>query len=72
MATPRTLRGFSLLELLVAMVVLSLVIGIATYAYAMFVRHWDGQLGRYDAAQAQYQRLEWLAAALEDTLPYLV
>ena len=72
MATPRTLRGFSLLELLVAMAVLSLVIGIATYAYAMFIRHWDGQLGRYDVAQAQYQRLEWLATALEDTLPYIV
>lgn len=72
MAAPRTLRGFSLLELLVAMAVLSLVIGIATYAYAMFIRHWDGHLGRYDVAQSQYQRLEWLTAALEDTLPYLV
>lgn len=72
MAAPRTLKGFSLLELLVAMAVLSMVVGIATYAYAMFTRHWDGQLGRYDVAQAQYQRLEWLAAALEDTLPYLV
>ena len=72
MATPRTLRGFSLLELLVAMVVLSLVIGIATYAYGMFIRHWDGQLGRFNMAQTQYQRLEWLATALEDTLPYLV
>jgi prepilin-type N-terminal cleavage/methylation domain-containing protein len=72
MATPRTLRGFSLLELLVAVAVLSLVVGITTYAYALFVRQWDGHLGRYDAAQAQYQRLEWLAAALEDTLPYVV
>jgi prepilin-type N-terminal cleavage/methylation domain-containing protein len=72
MATPRTLKGFSLLELLVAVAVLSLVIGIATYAYALFVRQWDGHLGRYDVAQAQYQRLEWLAAALEDTLPYIV
>lgn len=72
MAAPRTLRGFSLLELLVAVAVLSLVIGIATYGYAMFIRQWDGHLGRYDEAQSQYQRLEWLAAALEDTLPYVV
>jgi len=72
MATPRSLKGFSLLEMLVAMTVLSMVIGISTYAYSMFIRQWDGHLGRFDEAQAQYQRLEWLAAALEDTLPYVV
>ena len=72
MASPRKLSGFSLLEMLVAVVVLSMVIGISTYAYSMFIRQWDGHLGRFDEAQAQYQRLEWLAAALEDTLPYLV
>lgn len=72
MATPRALRGFSLLEMLVAVAVLSMVIGVSTYAYAMFIRQWDGHLGRFDEAQAQYQRLEWLAAALQDTLPYVV
>lgn len=72
MAAPRLLKGFSLLEMLVAVTVLSMVIGLATYAYAMFIRQWDGHLGRFDEAQAQYQRLEWLAAALQDTLPYVV
>ena len=70
MATPATLKGFSLLEMLVAILVLSIVIGISTYAYSMFIRQWDGHLGRFDEAAAQYQRLEWLSAALEDTLPY--
>jgi prepilin-type N-terminal cleavage/methylation domain-containing protein len=72
MASPRTLKGFSLLEMLVAITVLSMVIGLSTYAYAMFTRQWEGHLGRFDEAQAQYQRYEWLAAALEDTLPYMV
>ncbi|MDH3535780.1 MAG: prepilin-type N-terminal cleavage/methylation domain-containing protein [Gammaproteobacteria bacterium] len=72
MATPRTLKGFSLLEMLVAVVVLSMVIAISTYAYSLFIRQWDGHLGRFDEAQAQYQRLDWLAAAMADTLPYLV
>lgn len=72
MATPRKLRGFSLLEMLVAVVVLSMVIGISTYAYSLSIRQWDGNLGRFDESQAQYQRLEWLATALQDTLPYLV
>jgi prepilin-type N-terminal cleavage/methylation domain-containing protein len=72
MAAPRKLRGFSLLEMLVAVVVLSMVIGISTYAYSLFIRQWDGHLGRFDESQAQYQRLEWLATALQDTLPYMV
>lgn len=72
MATPRSLKGFSLLEMLVAITVLSMVIGISTYAYSLFMRQWDGHLGRFDEAQAQYQRLDWLASALEDTLPYIV
>lgn len=69
---PRRRRGFSLLEMLVAIIVLSIVIGTSTFAYSLFVREWDGHLGRFDEAQAQYQRLEWLATALEDTLPYTV
>lgn len=72
MAAPRSLKGFSLLEMLVAVTVLSMVIGISTYAYALFIRQWDGHLGRFDEAQARYQRLEWLAASLQDTLPYVV
>jgi prepilin-type N-terminal cleavage/methylation domain-containing protein len=72
MAASRALRGFTLVEMLVALVVLSLVIGISTYAYALFARQWDGKLGRFEQAQAEYQRLEWLAAALQDTLPYVV
>lgn len=72
MVSPRAVRGFSLLEMLVSVAVLSIVIGISTYAYSMFMRQWDGHLGRFDEAQAQYQRLEWLDAALEDTLPYAV
>lgn len=72
MVAPRTVRGFSLLEMLVSVVVLSIVIGISTFAYSMFMRQWDGHLGRFDEAQSQYQRLEWLATALMDTLPYVV
>jgi prepilin-type N-terminal cleavage/methylation domain-containing protein len=72
MASPAALKGFSLLEMLVAITVLSMVIGLSTYSYAIFIRQWDGHLGRFDKAQAQYQRFDWLAAALEDTLPYVV
>ncbi len=72
MAAPRALRGFTLVEMLVALVVLSLVIGISTYAYSLISRQWDGKLGRFEQAQAEFQRLDWLAASLEDTLPYVV
>jgi prepilin-type N-terminal cleavage/methylation domain-containing protein len=72
MASGRSLKGFTLIEMLVSMVVLILVIGLATYGYSLFIRHWDGRLAGFERAQAEYQRLEWLAAALEDTLPYIV
>ncbi|MEJ2602777.1 MAG: prepilin-type N-terminal cleavage/methylation domain-containing protein [Gammaproteobacteria bacterium] len=72
MAAPRAIRGFTLVEMLVSLTILSAVIGMATYSYSFFMRYWDGRLGRFAEAQAAYQRLDWLAAALQDTLPYVV
>jgi len=65
-------RGFTLIELLVALTIFGMVVGIATYGYSLFSRHWDGRLGRFQQAQDQYQRLDLVVAALENTLPYVV
>jgi prepilin-type N-terminal cleavage/methylation domain-containing protein len=65
-------RGFTLVELLIAMAILGMVIGIATYGYSLFMRHWEGQLGRFDATLAQAQRLDLVFAAMENTLPWVV
>jgi prepilin-type N-terminal cleavage/methylation domain-containing protein len=72
MGTPAPVKGFTLIELLVALAIFGMVIGIAGYGYALFTRDWEGRLGRFEQAQHQYQRLDLVIAALEDTLPYVV
>jgi prepilin-type N-terminal cleavage/methylation domain-containing protein len=72
MATQVKARGFTLVELLIALAIFGMVVGIASYGYSLFTRHWEGRLGRFDRAQSQYQRLDLVVAALEDTLPYVV
>ena len=72
MGTHAKVRGFTLIELLIALTIFGMVIGIATYGYALFSRSWEGRLGRFQQAQDQYQRLDLVVAALENTLPYVV
>lgn len=72
MGTHAPVRGFTLIELLVALAIFGMVVGIASYGYALYTRHWEGRLGRFERAQDQYQRLDLVVAALEDTLPYVV
>lgn len=72
MAAARRLRGFTLVELLVAVAILGLVVGVATYGFSLFSRHWEARLGDFDRAQARFQRLDLVAGALEDTLPWAV
>jgi len=72
MGTHAKVRGFTLIELLIALTIFGMVIGIATYGYSLFSRHWDGRLGQFQRAQDQYQRLDLVVAALENTLPYVV
>jgi prepilin-type N-terminal cleavage/methylation domain-containing protein len=72
MGTHAKVRGFTLIELLIALTIFGMVIGIATYGYSLFSRHWEGRLGHFQQAQDQYQRLDLVVAALENTLPYVV
>jgi len=72
MAAPVRAKGFTLIELLIALAIFGMVVGIASYGYSLFTRHWEGRLGRFEQAQAQFQRLDLVIAALEDTLPYVV
>ena len=72
MGTHAKVRGFTLIELLIALTIFGMVVGIATYGYSLFSRSWEGRLGRFQQAQDQYQRLDLVVAALENTLPYVV
>ena len=41
-------QGFSLVELLVAMVILSLIVLVSTQSFALFTQRWDGRLEHFD------------------------
>ena len=70
MAAPLRLKGFTLVELLVAVAIFGMVVGVASYGFSLFSRHWDGRVGSFERTQGQYQRLDLVTAALEDTLPW--
>jgi len=65
-------RGFTLIELLISISVMSMVIGISTYAFSLFTRNWDGQTGSFDRAAGQLQRIQLLNGAIRDSVAWLV
>lgn len=69
---PLRAAGFTLVELLIAIAIFGMAVGIASFGYALFTQHWDSRLGRFERAQSQYQRLDLVVTALENTLPYVV
>lgn len=72
MVTRRRLGGFTLIELLIAMAILALVIGLSTFAFSLYSRHWDGLRSDFERKSGQMQRIELVARALRDALPWVV
>lgn len=65
-------RGFSLVELLVALTIFSLVIFIATFAYKNFSRYWEDNLGHFDRSFAQAKGINILQSSIADTMAYVL
>ena len=64
--------GFSLVELLVSMVLLSTIVMLASYSYSQFAKYWNGRLDNFDAVFLEL-RDEWLLAdILSNIQPYVV
>lgn len=72
MAASSRVTGFTLIELLISITVMSMVIGIATFAFSLFSRHWDTRIGDFDLAAGQLQRVELFYRAVRDAAPWLV
>lgn len=65
-------RGFTLVELLISITVLSMVIGIATFAFSLFSRNWQGKTGDFELAAGQLQRVELLNGVIRDAAAWFV
>lgn len=65
-------RGFTLIELLIAVTIMSLVIGLASYAFSLFSSHWQRPRAEFTRAAGQLQRVDLLVRALTDALPWAV
>jgi len=64
--------GFSLVELLVSMVLLSTIVMLASYSYSQFAKYWDGRLGKFDSVFLEL-RDEWLLSDILSSIhPYVV
>lgn len=71
-AREQLIKGFTLVELLVVMAIMSLLIGSATYAFSLFSRHWEERNEGFERELGQLQRLELVSEAVEDAIPWTV
>lgn len=72
MVTRVRLKGFTLIELLISITILGMLFGISSYAFSMFTRYWDGRLGDVGQSLAQFQRLQLVRAAVENSVAWVV
>ncbi|WP_088331527.1 prepilin-type N-terminal cleavage/methylation domain-containing protein [Lacimicrobium sp. SS2-24] len=64
--------GFSLIELLVALTLLTLIIFIGSYGYQTFSRYWGDELGDFGASYGKSRGLTIVVEAIKGIKPYLV
>jgi len=65
-------QGFTLVEMLVSMVLLSMVLLIASKAYALFSDRWNGRLGHFNQSVTQAKQLILVQDTLKSIISYVV
>ena len=65
-------QGFTLVETLIAMVILMSLIFTANYTYSFYTRYWSGKLGQFDQSLFTARGLLQLKQAVESAIPYVV
>jgi prepilin-type N-terminal cleavage/methylation domain-containing protein len=68
----RRASGFTLIEMLVSMALLSLIIMIASGAYALFNQNWHGRLGHFNQTSNLTRHLILVQESLSSIMPYVV
>lgn len=65
-------RGFTLVEMLVSLVLLSSIVLVGSTAYGLFAKRWDGQLGNFDISLQNSRDLMLVQEVLDNLIPYIV
>lgn len=65
-------KGFTLVEMLVSMVLLSMVLLIASNAYSMFSERWNGRLGHFNQSVKNAKQLILVQESLKGIISYVV
>lgn len=65
-------KGFTLIEMLVTMVLLSSIVLIGSSAFSLFAKRWDGQLGKFDQTAQKVRDLMLVHEVLDTMIPYIV
>ena len=64
--------GYTLIEVLIAMVILMSLMFTANYSYSQYSGYWAGRLGQFDRTLFQFQGLLQVKDTIDSTIPYMV
>jgi prepilin-type N-terminal cleavage/methylation domain-containing protein len=64
-------KGFTLVEVLITMALLSMIILIGASAFGLFAKRWDGQLGKFDATMQNARNVMLVQEVLDSLVPYM-
>lgn len=65
-------RGYTLVEVLIAMVILTGLMFTANYSYSLYSQYWSGRLGTFDNTMFVYKGMLQLKETIDSALPYIV
>jgi len=68
----KTNSGFTLIELMIAITILSLLLFTGSYSYSLMSERWNKELGQFSASAKNSKHLELLQRLLEGVQPYVV
>ena len=64
--------GYTLIEVLIAMVILMSLMFTANYSYSQYSGYWAGRLGQFDRTLFQFQGLLQVKDTIDSAIPYMV
>jgi len=65
-------KGFTLIELMIAISILTLLLFIGSYSYSLMSERWNKELGQFSQSSKIAKNIELLQRLLEGTQPYVV